>query len=227
MKKCPLVMLAVMLLACGANCETPLTDKRYSFSATIPDGFVDFPAGKSSPSIIHSFIRPALAERHNITIVMERMYCIIPRRPLPPENVRALRQQLPPGSEVSVYQTRWQGYEVQGMDVIISSGGETFVNRGVRVPLEDEAVQIVVSGTRRVDAEITLVLEQLLATLEARSSWDPTGAWLRPKQVQRTLTGIKAVTHLAVATTIVALIALATTRAVREEKANADTPTSA
>lgn len=58
MTKSRLVMflLATMSLVCVADARE-IVDEQNGFSITIPDSFQDFPAGKTRPSILYSFVR--------------------------------------------------------------------------------------------------------------------------------------------------------------------------
>lgn len=163
-------LLISFILICTSALAIEIDDKDFGFKLTLPQGFDNFPQDRSRPNAIYSFARYAPDGSPTIIIGIERMHGVIGKEPLPEEGLEEVRKMLPPGAIISKYQDEWRGFQVYGMETIVTQGGVTMDTKILQIPLRREAIQIIVLGPEAAGQEISQVMKQLLSSLEGETS---------------------------------------------------------
>ena len=172
MTKHTLTILAAIVLVASAAHAREIVDKERGFRITIPDDFEDFPASRMRPYSLHGYISYSYQPDEYLIIAIDSIGGTISRKQFTQESLEADTKADPAITRVQVYETKWKGHTITGMDARATIEGVPSIVRNAQVPLRPEAIQITVSGPVAVDAQITEVLEQILGTLEGESNWD-------------------------------------------------------
>ncbi|MFZ2357433.1 MAG: hypothetical protein WAW67_06415, partial [Candidatus Omnitrophota bacterium] len=117
--------LIFFILICTGARAIEIDDRDFGFKLTLPDGFDNFPPGMSRPNAICSFAQYAPDGSPTIIIGIERMHGVIGKESLPKEGLEKVRGMLPPGAIVRKYQDEWKGFQVYGMETVVTQGGVT------------------------------------------------------------------------------------------------------
>lgn len=148
-----------------------LKDDRLRFSMDIPDGFVDFPAGKAAPNVEHCFVRELSdAGGARLVVNVQRLDGIIPvgKSLLRDDAAR----HAPPGMKLDLIRKNWRGLPV---DAIVSEttppGGARMVVYTVQIPLLPSAIQVNVGGPVSHRAEVERLADTVVGSIEGDTNW--------------------------------------------------------
>src|SRR2546425_5500734 len=168
------MICAVMVLVLGGAVvgHTQVTNAELGYKLTLPEGFTDFPAGRSQKDVVDCWTEATpLSANGAIVLCVQRM-----RGTLPREGMR--QQDVPAPTEVVTF--KWKGFDINGLRTLTSQDGKRVFVLVAQVPLRREAVQLFAGGpadqAARGQAGMT-------ATLPGGTNWPvatPAGGGPRP-----------------------------------------------
>lgn len=147
-----------------------LKDEELNFSVYIPDSFNEYSEGKINPNILYSFMKTDINGEPELMINIERLGGTIGREPLR-KDVELIKDILPEGSTVDIYETTWREFTIQGMVSNAMINGMPVYTNAVQLPLKGEAVQIIVGGPQAAQAAIDATSKELIKSFEGKSNW--------------------------------------------------------
>jgi hypothetical protein len=141
-------------------------DEKLGFTLTVPDGFVDFPAGKEQPGTAYAYLKGTPGTDDFAIITIKSMGGTIGREALE-------RKDLPKidGIKFDLRRDKWKSFDI---DVMVGTARQEGIGVYVavaQVPLKREAVEVVVAGPEARKAEVLALLRSLLASLDGPSNW--------------------------------------------------------
>ena len=155
--------VAFLALAAAGRAEQ-IQDANFRFSLTIPDGFERMPTPPpEKPKWIYGFAK-TVPDGARFAIVVEHMGGTIRRERLGPEDA-------PAGSDARLHTVRWQGFDIDAIEIPEEAGGVALATIKVQVPLKPEAIQVSVVGPRDRRDESLALVNQLLGGLHGESNW--------------------------------------------------------
>ena len=148
------------------------------FSITIPAGFhsVALSTGQSHSGFLYLFRRGS-RKGFGTVIGIQRMHGLIS-----PGHIKI--SDLPPAlrnsGKVKLATARWHGFSIDRIDISTRITGRPVEDLTVQVPLEPEAVQIIIIGDRDHRRQLAALADELVASLHGRSNWLSSSAprWL-------------------------------------------------
>jgi hypothetical protein len=152
-----------------------IVDEDFGFRFELPAGFVENPQGKAMPNVIHAFI--LRSTNGNRVVVINRLGSLLEPGIPPSVLMEKQEEQLPPGSRVEAFSANWGAYEIPGVKVLLQ--GEQRVLE-VQLPLATEAVQLNIGGPETLKDDMHGLLNDILRSFRARSSWEATQPGLPP-----------------------------------------------
>ena len=144
-------------------------NEEIGFRIEIPSGFVENPLPQQ-PRVLYSFVR-VYEDNCNIAINIERLGGRIGKETPSPEELKAIREHLPPDSAVGQALLSWDKYEVVALVSQFTMNGLKLCSRSVQIPLSREAIQINVAGFEELSSECQSVMDQVLESLKGKSNW--------------------------------------------------------
>jgi hypothetical protein len=153
----------LLALAAAGRAEQ-IQDAKYRFSLTIPDGFERMPTlPPEKPKSIYGFAKTG-PDGVRFAIVVEHMGGTIGRE-------RLGRGDFPAGSQARLHTVRWQGFDIDAIEIPEEAGGIALATIKAQVPLKPEAIQVNVVGPRDRRDESLALVNQLLGGLRGESNW--------------------------------------------------------
>ena len=150
-------------------------DVARGLSFTVPDGYTDYPEGRSPP-IIYAFARGKPDDASFMLLHVVRMGGPIGRGPVDPEMAeRAARKGFrakgvePTGFELS--NVRWKDFDLNLFVSYFPGRDKELVSLTAQVPLAREAIQIQLIGPAAEEATLSADLQAILASLDGPSNW--------------------------------------------------------
>src|SRR3989449_3059690 len=134
------MICAVMVLVLGGAVvgHTQVTNAELGYKLTLPEGFTDFPAGRSQKDVVDCWTEATpLSANGAIVLCVQRM-----RGTLPREGMR--QQDVPAPTEVVTF--KWKGFDINGLRTLTSQDGKRVFVLVAQVPLRREAVQLFAGG---------------------------------------------------------------------------------
>jgi len=159
------MICAVMVLVLGDAVvgHTQVTNAELGYKLTLPEGFTDFPAGRSQKDVVDCWTEATpLSANGAIVLCVQRM-----RGTLPREGMR--QQDVPAPTEVVTF--KWKGFDINGLRTLTSQDGKRVFVLVAQVPLRREAVQLFAGGPADQAARGQAVMTATLATLEGETNW--------------------------------------------------------
>ena len=80
---------------------------------------------------------------------------------------------MPRDSNVKLFVTSWQGFEVDGFEVPENVDGIDTITYNVQIPLKNETIQVRLFGSADREEQLHLLLRQVLDGLDGESNWFP------------------------------------------------------
>jgi hypothetical protein len=155
--------VAFLALAAGGRAEQ-IQDAQFRFSLTIPDGFERMPTlPPEKPKWIYGFAKKG-PDGARFAIVVEHMGGMLRRE-------RLDRRDVLPGSQARLHTVRWQGFDIDAIEIPEEARGVALATIKAQVPLKPEAIQVTVVGPRDRRDESLALVNQLLAGLRGESNW--------------------------------------------------------
>jgi hypothetical protein len=153
-----------------------VTDARRGFSFRVPQGYRDFPAGRSGPKVLHAFATGEPSAEGTRLLRVEALGGVIGRGELDRPVVEQAARDSVKGLSVEVRgfeyaKLRWKSFDCDLVVTRLGAGGREVVTLGAQVPLAPEAIQLYLAGPAADEAELRATLQTLLGSLEGRSNW--------------------------------------------------------
>lgn len=160
------VVFSLGWISSQAPSDQVISDKERGFTLTLPKGFTrHLVPAHENPRIIHSFIRGNPNDNEtDLFLMIERMGGTIGRERLTPAA-------MPPGFKGRLFTARWQGLEIDALEVPDESGLLPVVTYLLQIPLKREAIQVKLLGARDRQGELYALIPQVLDGLRGESNW--------------------------------------------------------
>lgn len=110
----------------------------------------------------------------NYVFAIKKLGGVIGREPLKKEHLPAEL------TNAQISTANWQGFEVSVIESTQEQGGASMLVLAAQIPLKTEAIQVMLAGDSRREAELRADLEMVLKNLEGPSNWIPSGFPLTP-----------------------------------------------
>jgi len=159
------IAAAGLLGATAARAEV-IRDAKLGFTLTLPPGFVDFPAGRTQPGTVYSYIKGDPGSDDYAIVAIIPMGGTIGREPLTSAGLPHAD-----GVQFSLGRDKWKSFDVDVMVGVARQENVSILVRIAQVPLKREAIQVAVTGPEARRAELTALLQTLLASLDGESNW--------------------------------------------------------
>ena len=159
------VICAVMVLVLGgvALGQTQVTNAELGYTLTPPQGFTDFPAGRSQKDVVDCWTEATPASANGaIVLCVQRMRGTLPREGMRQQDVPATTQ---------VVSFKWKGFDINGLRTLTSQDGKRVFVFVAQVPLRREAVQLFAGGPADQEERGQMLMTAMLATLEGETNW--------------------------------------------------------
>src|SRR3989441_11021827 len=134
------MICAVMVLVLGGAVvgHTQVTNAEHGYKLTLPEGFTDFPAGRSQKDVVDCWTEATpLSANGAIVLCVQRM-----RGTLPREGMR--QQDVPAPTEGVTF--KWKGFDINGLRTLTSQDGKRVFVLVAQVPPRREAGQLFAGG---------------------------------------------------------------------------------
>jgi hypothetical protein len=161
-----LALLAVMA-PCSLAAEK-LVDEELGFSLVVPDRFT--PTSEVvglQEDIVHAFTSGDPKNGY-IMLFIEELGGTIGR-----DLVK--REDMPEDFRGRVSAARWNGYDVSVVYILETAEDVSFVTLNAQIPLRRQAIQVKLFGPAEREAEMSALLDEILANLEGETSWNSPG----------------------------------------------------
>jgi hypothetical protein len=158
--------ISVLALSPSALRAETVTDLMLGFTLNLSDDLSPRPDLVGTiPDIVHAFELGQAAEGEvSVLLLIERMSGVIGR-----ERVDAAN--LPAEFNGKLFDTTWQGFEVQGFEVPESVNGIDVVTYNVQIPLAPKAIQVRLFGRADQMEMLRAELRKVLDGLHGESNW--------------------------------------------------------
>jgi hypothetical protein len=169
-------LLAAILLCLATNVAFAATlhDEEHGFTLTVPEGFVDYPAGKVA-NVIHSYVRGTPDDPSVTMLLVGGMGGTIGRGPLLHHDVEhATRAGLAAGVEIGGFEyrkLRWKSFDIDLVITRLTGNGMDMVVLATQVPLAKEAIQVSLNGPAASEAALAAELQEIVRSVDGKSSW--------------------------------------------------------
>jgi hypothetical protein len=155
--------VAGLLFGAVAVAASQVKNAEFGYTLTLPEGFQDYPEGRSQKDVVDSWTETAPVSEHGgVILFVQRMHGVLPR-----EHMR--QQDLP--ATTHLVALKWKGFDIDGLSTQTSKEGIPVFVLASQVPLRREAVQLVVSGPGDQEARGHEMMTAMLATLEGETNW--------------------------------------------------------
>ena len=199
-----LVLLAALTLSTTPPLTRHIDDMARGFSLDIPAdakevaGFVAPPATQRTGTLWNWGRK--LDSEEFMVIAIEGMSGSIGREPLDPSKL---------GAGMSAFPEKWKDFDVQGIRIVKERGDKRIVVLAVQVPLAPTAIQVMTSGLEQNEPALKRTLDEMLASLDGRSTWLTTE--------ERVTAGVTGITRLAITILVVLGLTLGVWRLLRRK----------
>lgn len=162
-------LLVVTWLACClpgiAVAGEKITNDKLGFDLILLDGFVEAPEIlETQPNILHGFrLGDPEDDEPDVYVVIEKLLGTLPRTRMRKEDL--------PDFNGHLIRPKWQGYDVNGVAIVEEVEGWTLITYNVQIPLKRGAIQVKLIGPKEREAELSQLLDQVLANLTGESNW--------------------------------------------------------
>ncbi|MBI1249056.1 hypothetical protein GC197_14590 [bacterium] len=155
----------VLLSVLPAQAET-VTDEELHFTLDVPEGFTPRPdLVGAMPNIVHAFqLGEAKEGEIPVLLLIEKLGGTIDRKPI-------TREHLPAGFVGEMFDTTWQGFDVQATAVHESVNGLKAITYNVLIPLKRKAIQVRLLIPAEREPEFRPMLRPILDGLHGESNW--------------------------------------------------------
>lgn len=163
--------IILLLLVSNLTAQEELVDRSLGFTLKLPPGFIaNAELVQANPQIAHAFVYsdPENDER-NIMLMIEKMRGTIGQE-------RLETSMLPAGFQGRLFVTKWQGYDVDGIEVDEESHGLQFVTYNIQIPLKKFAIQVKLFSHVNNKADLDRYLPLVLDNLKGESNWQNSAA---------------------------------------------------
>ena len=180
-----LAMLMVLISAGSGAAAEVIRNDTPQFTLIVPAGYEQIPATQGME--IYTFIRRGSdAGLPDAMVGVRRLRGTIGQEPA----------MLPPNAPAGAYETtaKWKGYDIDVLVSHVSQSGVTLACRTAQIPLDGEAIQLVVAVPPDREATADAILAQFLDGLDGPSNWPPpmTAAERQSQHTRRLATAIVA-----------------------------------
>lgn len=162
-------LLVVTWLACclpefGVAGEK-ITNDKLGFDLILPDGFAEAPELlETQPNILHGFrLGDPEDDEPDVYVVIEKLIGTLPRTRMRKEDL--------PDFNGHLIRPKWQGYDVNGVALVEEVEGWALITYNVQIPLRRGAIQVKLIGPKEREADLSQMLDQILANLTGESNW--------------------------------------------------------
>jgi len=155
--------VACLLAAAPAVGQSQVTNAELGYRFTPPDGFTNFPEGRSQKDVIDCWTEAAPTSSDGpIVLCVQRLHGKLPREAMRQEDVPATAQ---------IVTFKWKTFDISGIRTLASQAGKQVFVLVAQVPLTPEAVQLFAGGPADQEARGQEILASTLATLEGETNW--------------------------------------------------------
>jgi hypothetical protein len=146
----------LLLLICAASAEAQVTNGELGYTMTAPPGFVKWPAGKTSPDIVDCWAeeKPAEGSSGIITLCVQRLGGTLGSEPMTEADLGA------PNLKLATFQ--WSDLEIEGVESSATEENGNAIGFVAQIPLEGEAVQLVVRAPTDQKARARTIMSSTL-----------------------------------------------------------------
>jgi hypothetical protein len=154
-----MLTLAVLLSLASDPRPVEVTSPR-GYSLTLPDGFVEYPAGDSG-DIVHTHVKGTAPD--HVVVAIQELKGRIPKgaRCLDPKDPKA-----PPGATAGT--VPWKTHQLCWMQL----PQQGFIARFVEVPLKKGAINLQLVVAEKNVKQLDPLTAKLVASLKGESNWD-------------------------------------------------------
>lgn len=160
---------ALLLCLSSLSQARQINDPALRFSFTIPDQFADAPELKEGkPEFIHAF-RSSEPAPIGTVIIIEALAGVLDREKLVLSEVTSV-------AAARLLDTKWDGFDIQTLELPESTGGLATLNLNTQVPLKPWAIQLRILGAADQKTQLWKIHDDLLTSLKGESNWLRSGA---------------------------------------------------
>jgi hypothetical protein len=154
---------ALMLAAASAG-SAQVTNTELGYTMTAPPGFVGWPEGRNQPDYVDCWKEAEPAEgMAPITLCVQRLGGTLDREPMKQEDLGA--------PNLTLTSFRWNELEIEGVESSATPENGNAIGFVAQVPLEGEAIQVVVRAPTEQKARARAVMNNTLNGLIGDSDW--------------------------------------------------------
>ena len=146
-------------------CAEPIWNEYLQMRLIVPEDFKESPDIAKQNHAEYVFVQQTQPAGELVTMfVIRKMGGIIGQEPL-----KSLS--LPDGTPAKISILRWKSFDVQMVTIAKLANGINGVNLIAQLPIKREAVMVTVFGDARREAELKILLDIILANIDAPSNW--------------------------------------------------------
>jgi hypothetical protein len=154
----------LLLVTATAIAGAQVMNGELGYTLTVPEGFVAYPAGKTTPEIVDCWAeRTPASDAGAITLCLQRLHGTLSREPMTADELGS--------PNLLLTSFRWNEFDIEGVEgVPTPENGQTstFV---AQIPLAGEAIQLISRGPGNQRARVRAVMTSTLVSLVGESDW--------------------------------------------------------
>jgi hypothetical protein len=154
----------LLVVAATAVADAQVMNGELGYTLTVPEGFVAYPAGKTSPDIVDCWVeRTPASDAGAISLCVQRLRGTLSREPMTADELGS--------PNLLLTSFRWNEFDIEGVEgVATPDNGQTstFV---AQIPLQGEAIQLIARGPGNQRARVRAVMTSTLISLVGESDW--------------------------------------------------------
>ncbi|MBA4189502.1 MAG: hypothetical protein C0467_16055 [Planctomycetaceae bacterium] len=169
--KCFFATSLVLLSVAVCRADPPITvrDEKLNFTIVLPDGFVPAPDELRTPGFPYNYVRDAQQPERMLFIRIRGTGVSVKQDEMTRDDLADIKKSFP-GVEISKEQ--WKTFNLDGArQVSTDESGHRWVQYAVGIPLQGEAVLLIVSGPENREAEVKGLLKEVLGRFEGTPGW--------------------------------------------------------
>lgn len=170
--------MSTVLIVCAVAVAAPIkvSNEEGRFSLAIPDGFESFTPDPVPAMMLYAYRQTAEVAADRKYIIITKVGVPLLHEQSPMAKLEEYRQRHPEGTNFTPLSAKWKEFDIPGVryDAYSYEGQPGFV-MSVQVPIDPDAIQIIVVGGKKDEKQVAAILNQMLASLEGDTNWTSEG----------------------------------------------------
>jgi hypothetical protein len=174
------VCILVAICATSVSAGEVVRDEKRKIGFRLPDGFLLVPAEARQSEFPHTYARDFEQPEQSIVLRLRGCGVLSTGEDFRADDITELRQKNP---DTERFVEQWNGKPIDGVKTVIAEDdGVRRVYYWTVLPVQPEAIIVVVSGPASHDANVREQLKAVLSTFEATPSSPPSDGNQRPRR---------------------------------------------